>query len=332
MERFVFVAAVTLAILFGVGAMFGGPHMSFHGDDWNWEVDGGGVADLVSVSPGNAEATTVAGTSLRIRHVAANVIITPEDRTDFLVEISNQPGRAPLPSVDTSDGRITIDGHLRGRIERCTDGGASLRDYGDLSAADLPTITIRAPRTLSVDRSGAGSLQIGAAQDLDLDFSSCGSANLGDVAGELDVDLAGSGHVTTGAAHSLTADVAGSGQLSVGAVAAGANIDIAGSGTVRLASLTGELNADGAGSGNLIIEGGDVTDASVDLAGSGDVDIAAPVRRLEVSIVGSGDVDVAGAVGDIEADIAGSGSVRALSVSGNVRKEVWGSGDVRIGG
>ena len=32
MERFVFIAAVTIAILFGLGAMFNGPHFNFHMD------------------------------------------------------------------------------------------------------------------------------------------------------------------------------------------------------------------------------------------------------------------------------------------------------------
>jgi hypothetical protein len=332
MERFVFVAAVTLAIIFGIGAILGGPHINIDGEDWDWDADARGVAQLVAVAPGNVAAQTYSGDSLRIRYTAANVIITPEDRTDFAIEIANPAGRAPMPEISSDGGRITIDGQLRGRIERCDDGGASLKDYGDLSAEDLPTITIRAPRHLDVDRGGAGSLQIGASEALSLDFSSCGTASLGDVAGELDVDLAGSGQVTAGAARSLTADVAGSGELVVGAVAEGADVDIAGSGTVRIASVTGSLNSDGAGSGNLVVEAGNVTDANIDLAGSGDVDIAATVQRLEVSIVGSGDVDVAGTVGDIEADIAGSGSVRAQAVTGSVRKEVWGSGDVRVGG
>jgi len=334
MERFVFVAAVTLAIIFGVGAIFGGPHVfRFNDHSWDIDVEARGVADLVAVAPGSMEAQTFTGENLRIRHVAANVVITPEDRTDYVIEIANPAGRTPMPTVEVSEGRVTIDGQLRGRIENCTEGGgASLRDYGDVSAEELPTITIRAPRALSLDRSGAGTLQVGATQSLDLDFASCGTADLGDVAGDLDIDLAGSGRVTTGAAGTLNADVAGSGELNVGAVAGGASIDIAGSGAVRLASLNGDLNTDGAGSGNLVIQGGEIGDASVDLAGSGDVDITGSVRRLDVSIVGSGDVDVAGVVGEIDADIAGSGSVTAQSVTGAVRKEVWGSGDVRVGG
>ena len=91
MERFVFVAAIALAIIFGIGAVVGGPHFSFHGD-WDDEDGIGGTAEIVAVSPGRMEAQTFAGTTLRLRHMAAIVTITPEDRTDFAVEIDNSAG------------------------------------------------------------------------------------------------------------------------------------------------------------------------------------------------------------------------------------------------
>lgn len=326
MERFVFVAAVTVAIIWGAVAMLGGGRF-IHVD-----INGGArLAPLVEVAPGNLAAQTYEGSELNLRHLAANVVITPEDRTDYVIEIANPAGRAPMPEITIDGGRITIDGRLSRRIQRCTDGGADLRDYGSVSGEDLPRVLIRAPRELHVSRNGAGSLQIGPTQSLDLDFSSCGDGTVGDVAGELKVDLAGSGHVTAGAAQTVNADVAGSGRLALGAIAQSADIDIAGSGEVRIASLTGSLTSDGAGSGNLSVQGGSITEANVDLAGSGDVNIAAPVRSLTVSIVGSGSVDVAGEVGDIRADIAGSGNVSARTVTGAIRKEVWGSGDVRVG-
>ncbi len=328
MERFVFVAAVTIAIIWGIVAIAGGGRfVHFDFDDADARL-----APLVEVAPGDMAAQSFTGQSLNLRHLAANVVITPEDRTDYVIEIANPAGRTPMPEVSAEGGRILVDGRLSRRIQRCVDGGAELRDYGSVSAEDLPRITIRAPRTLNISRSGAGAIEVGPTDALELDFSSCGAATLGDVAGELNVDLAGSGRIAAGAARSLNADVAGSGELSVGAVAEGADVDIAGSGAVRIASLAGDLSADGAGSGSLSVLGGAVGDASIDLAGSGDVEIAAPVRRLNVSIVGSGDVSVAGEVGDIDADIAGSGDVTVQSVTGAIRKEVWGSGDVRVGG
>jgi hypothetical protein len=331
MERFVFVAAIAVAIIFGIGAVFGGPNFHISIDD-----DEGmrGTAPIVTVSPGAMEAQTFAGAELRIRHVAAIVTIIPEDRADFSVEIDNSAGRLPMPTVASDNGRVLIDGQLRGRIRDCGEGGsATVRGYGEgeTAAADLPRITIHAPRDVNLDRSGAGTTEIGATQSLEIDVSGCSATTAGDVAGDLNLDVAGSGDVRVGAAQSLDADVAGSADVQVGAVSTTATIDIAGSGSVTIASLTGELNSDGAGSGSVSVQGGAITMASIDLAGSGDVTIAAPVQDLHVSIVGSGDVDVAGVVGNIEADIAGSGGVSAQSVTGSVHQEVWGSGEVSVG-
>jgi hypothetical protein len=328
MERFVFIAAVTIAILFAIGAVFGGP--KFH---WDMDMDiEGGTAPIVETTAGRLEAQAYQGTELNLKHLVAIVTITPEERDDYLIEIDS-PGGTPMPTVSAADGRVTVDGQLRGRISSCNeDGSASLRGYDDITPANLPRITIRAPRTLNVSRSGAGATEIGPSEALSLELSGCGAVTAADTAGALNLDVAGSGDVRAGAARTLNADVAGSAEVSVGAVSEGAEVDIAGSGSVTIASLNGALSADGAGSGNVSVQGGAVTEANIDLAGSGDVDIAASVQTLQVSIVGSGDVDVANTVGDIEADIAGSGGVSARAVTGTVRKEVWGSGDVRVGG
>lgn len=333
MERFVFVAAVTIAIIFGVGAVFGGPHFG-----WNFNVNADDdeprrTAAIVEVAPGRMEAAAFTGESLRIRNVAATVIVTPEDRTDFLIEIDNSAGRAPMPTVTAENGRVVVDGQLRGRISGCQDdGGANLRGYGDLSAADLPRITIRAPRTLIVNRSGAGSTEIGATQSLDFDLAGCGAATIGDVAGAFDLDIAGAGDVTAGAVGgSLEADVAGAGDITLGAVGQGAEIDLSGASNVTIASVTGDFSADVAGAGNININGGTIGTGDIDIAGAGDIDIAAPVQSLKVSIMGVGDVDVAAAVGDLDADIAGPGTVTVQSLTGALRQSVAGPGSVRVG-
>lgn len=332
MERFVFVAAIAMAIIFGIGAVFGGPnwvHVDFDDDD-----GGRGIAPVLATSPGSMAAEVFPGGELRIRNIAAVVTITPEDRTDFSVEIDNNAGQLPMPTVTTENGRVLIDGQLRGRVRGCgEDLSANVRGYGDgeFASNEMPRITIRAPRALHLDRSGAGSTEIGATQSLELEVSGCSLTTAGDVAGDLNMDIAGSGNVNTGAAQSLDADIAGSADVVTGAIANGATIDIAGSGSVTMASLTGELNSDGAGSGSVTVQGGAITVASIDLAGSGDVTIAAAVQDLDVSIVGSGGVDVSAAVGNIDAEIAGSGSISAQSVTGSVRQEVWGSGEVDVG-
>lgn len=328
MERFVFVAAVTVAIIFGVFAMFGGPNWHV---DWDDEADARVVAPVMALAAGRVDPQNYTGESIRLRHVAAFISVIPEERTDVSVEIDN-PGGAPMPTISSDEGRVIVDGQLRGRIENCREDGVELRGYGFVANEQLPRITIRAPRALSIGVSGAGRAEIGETESLDLDFSGCGNAQLAEVAGDLTIDLSGSGEVRGVGAQSLDADVAGSGEIEVGPVANGADVSIAGSGSVAINGLTGALDVSGAGSGALEVRGGDVTVATIDLAGSGDVAIRAPVQRLEASIVGSGDVAVPAVVGEIDAEIAGSGNVTVQSVTGNVRKQIMGSGDVTVGG
>lgn len=328
MERFVFIAAVTIAIIFGIGAVFGGAHNGWH---WEFDDDGGGSEAVMQVAPGRMEAQTFQGSELKVRHAAAVVTITPEDRSDISVEIDN-PGHVPMPTVSTDDGAVVIEGHLRGRISSCRGDGVSLRGYGLVSQQEMPRITVHVPRTLQVSLSGASQTNIGPSQALEADLSGCGATTIGDVAGALSIDASGSGDVTTGAAQSLDVDLAGSGEIAVGVVANGADLDLAGSGEVTISSLTGSLDSDAAGSGTVRVNGGAITSASIELAGSGDVDISAPVQHLEVDIVGSGDVNVNATVGDLDAEIAGSGSVNVDNLTGNSRRQVFGSGEVRVGG
>ncbi len=331
MERFVFVAAITIAIIFGVGAMFGGTNFNF-GRHFNFEVDGDvGAAPIVELSPGRMEQQAFQGDSLRFKSVAATVVIVPEDRTDYLIDIDNSRGRTPMPTVSSDEGRITIDGQLRGRIEDCEGGGASLNGYENVAAADLPVITIHTPRTLNIDRGGAGSLQIGASQAVTLDFSGCSAVTIGDVAEELNLDVNGSGQIQAARANHLVIDAGGSGDVTVGDVAAGASLDRSGSGSVTIAAVTGEFTLDGSGSGRTTVSGGAISTANVDLSGSGGVDLAAPVQNLTVSLSGSSSVNVTAPVGNLDAEVSGSGSVRAPSVTGTLRREVSGSGDVRVG-
>jgi hypothetical protein len=326
MERFVFIAAVTIAILFGLGAMFG-PQFNFHMD-----AEGRGTSPMVEVAPGTMAAQTFSGTYLAIRSAAANVIIIPEDRSDYSVEIDNSAGLAPMPTVSAEENHVIIDGQLRGRIHGCDGDSLSLRGYGDVAQDQLPRITIRTPRALDVDRSGAGSTEIGAAESVSLDFSGCGTARIGDVTGDLDLDIAGAGEVTAGSARHVTADVAGAGDINLGAISAGAELDISGAGTVTIASLTGDLSTDAAGASNIRINGGAIGTAEIDMAGSGDLEIAANVTTMTVSIMGVGDIDVAGTVGDLDVDIAGPGSVTVQAVTGSLEQDIAGPGSVRVTG
>ncbi|MBS0386634.1 MAG: DUF2807 domain-containing protein [Proteobacteria bacterium] len=322
MERFIFVAAIIFAVIFGLFAMVGG------GRHFHFDIDG--RTDPVMPAAAGHAAQTAHGDELRFKYIAAHVTVTPEDRQDFAIEITN-PGHAPMPTIERDGENVVVDGHLANRVDCDDGGGADLRGYGRVAQADLPQIVVHAPRTLHVEYDGAGLAEIGPSQELHLEVSGCGGATAADVAGELEVEVRGSGRVQAGAAHSLDAQVFGSGGLNTGAIADGAAANVFGSGSMTLASVTGSLKANSHGSGGVNVSGGSITNAEFDLFGSGDIVVAAPVQRLKASIHGSGDVTVNGAVGDVDASLFGSGGVHATSITGTVHKQTMGSGDVTSG-
>lgn len=325
MERLVFVGAIVIAAIYAL-CTFWGPNISF-GDDHPM----GRIDPVMQVAAGNMAPQSYSATEVDVRYAAAMVVVTPEDRADISVEIAN-PGQLPMPTVEVDGNEVTINGHLRGRIGDCQDGGgARVRGYGEFNGDQLPRITIRTPRNVHYSAGGAVSTQIGSANQVNASFSGCADSTIGDVAGTLDLDVAGSGDVRTGTAQVLNVDIAGNSEVTTGAISQSANIEIAGSGEVTIASLTGSLESEGAGSGNLTIQAGAITNARLEMAGSGEANIAATVQNLEVEIVGSGDVDVTAAVVNVDADIAGSGSVTVKSASGSVRRSIMGSGELNIG-
>ena len=324
MERFIFVAAIVFAVIFGLVAMVGG------GRHFHFGIDDDRTDPMIAVAAGHVPAQTYTGEELRFKYLAAHVTITPEDRQDISIEITN-PGHTPMPTVVHDGDDIIVDGHLANRVDCDEAGGADLRGYSHVALADLPQIVVHAPRTLHVDYDGAGRAEIGPSQSLHLEVSGCGSATAADVADALEVDVRGSGRVQAGAARGLNANVMGSGGLTTGAIADGADVSVFGSGSVTLAALTGTLKSSSHGSGDVNVSAGTITNAEFDTFGSGGATVAAPIQHLKASIHGSGDIRVNGAVGDVDASIFGSGSVHATSITGNIHKETMGSGDVTSG-
>jgi len=330
MERFVFVAAIVVASIFALGAIFGGPHSSRWGFHFDIDDEGRGTSELVELTAGQASAQAYEAGSIRLRHVAARVLVTAEDRSDISVEIDN-PGGAPMPVVTLEGGRLTVNGQLRGRIGNCTEEGVDLHGYGFTTYDRMPLITIRTPRTVDLSLTGAGRAEIGASDELNLDVNGCAHATAGDVSGAVEVNLNGSGQIVVAGGQEANIDVNGSGQVRIEAVRAGAESEVNGSGGVVIANLTGPLTMDNRGSGSLEVLGGAVTEADIELFGSGQVTLAAPTERLMVQIFGSGDVEAPVTVGALEAEIFGSGDVRVQAVTGELRQEARGSGSVRVG-
>lgn len=128
----------------------------------------------------------------------------------------------------------------------------------------------------------------------------------------------------------LKLNQAGSGDSRVGS-AGQATLRVAGSGDIKTKDIRGALDIDIAGSG-------DVWSASVSgpldvkIAGSGGVTVAGGrADAMTVSVAGSGDVSFSGTAQTLKARIAGSGDVHVKSVKGEVSKSIVGSGGVTIG-
>ena len=326
MERFVFVAAIVVASIFALGAIFGkyDGQFAFHFDDEHR------TAELVQLAPEQVPAQSYQASSIRLRHVAARIMVTAEDRTDVSIEIDN-PGGAPTPEISLDGGRLSLDGRLRGRLGSCSEEGVELRGYGFVAYQDAPLITIRAPRDLDLDIAGAGRAEIGETERLTLDVNGCAHAAAANVTGQAKLDLNGSGQITLAGAETASVDLNGSGRVRIEQARAGADAEVNGSGAIVFASLSGPLSFDNRGSGEMEVLAGAVTEARIDLFGSGRVRVNAPIQSLDVSIFGSGDVEAPLSVGDLDAEIFGSGDVRVGAVTGATRQEARGSGSVRVG-
>lgn len=111
-----------------------------------------------------------------------------------------------------------------------------------------------------------------------------------------------------------------------------AGASVSGSGDIAIDRAEGaRFDGDIAGSGGLTIAAMQVEEASLSIAGSGDVKAAGAAKRLVVEIAGSGDIDARDLrAGSAKVSIAGSGGVRA-TVYGAAEVDMAGSGDVDLG-
>lgn len=120
------------------------------------------------------------------------------------------------------------------------------------------------------------------------------------------------------------------GEVRVGDVT-DADVSIAGSGDIRLGRVDGDLDASIAGSGS--VNAGDTHDADVEIAGGGEIRLGAVRGDFDVDIAGSGEVYALSVHGKVNIDVAGSGDVRIDGGAADPLKvDIAGSGDVRFGG
>ena len=129
-------------------------------------------------------------------------------------------------------------------------------------------------------------------------------------------------------------EISGSGDLTTQNKLTGTNFDLTLTGSGDVAAemeLSGELNADVAGSGDINLKG-KFQSLKSHVRGSGDIDLAAVVTNsAEFAISGSGEIKASGKAPIMEASISGSGNLDARDFETDQCKiRVSGSGDAQI--
>jgi hypothetical protein len=135
------------------------------------------------------------------------------------------------------------------------------------------------------------------------------------------VTVSGSGDVTSegtfDAPGRMKLDIDGSGNITLAFRAEETTANIAGSGDMKLSGASGELRVSIQGSGDVNARALKAAQASVEIAGSGDVLLNAS-ESLTASIQGSGDVVYSGDPKKVSKEVMGSGEIRAASGSGRL--------------
>jgi hypothetical protein len=110
-----------------------------------------------------------------------------------------------------------------------------------------------------------------------------------------------------------------------------ANVELSGSGNVAIADVAGELRLEIAGSGRITARHAGSVRAGI--AGSGDAQVGTISGGLKIDIAGSGDFTAARVNGPVDVDIAGSGNVKiADGVADPLHVDILGAGDLYFGG
>ena len=260
-------------------------------------------------------------------------------------------------TADLSGASLSIDGgeeikslSCNGWNGKMTIGrGWPMRDKRKIT--DYPTLRITAPTsTALVIRDSLVFGKVSDLADADLQLSSCGELDMGDVTDTLSVRSSGSADVTARhvgqaelmtsgsgdyellSAESLNFRTSGSGDLAMKDVAGPASISTTGSGDIVLVSIGDGLEFRTTGSGDFLAS---EINGPVELSstGSGDVEIDGGVMdSLSARTTGSGDMEIGGKVGPAELSANGSGDIVVKCQSGDLTHRVGGSGDIRVNG
>lgn len=194
-------------------------------------------------------------------------------------------------AVDAAAGTLTVEapatGHSVTVVDRVTvvtgPGATSNVVIGSGSAASASSQSAaRTPVDIVLDLPAGNRLEL-------LGFT--GDAEIGDLAGSVAIEAIG-GTVRTGAVTD-------------------AELAAIGDGNIEAASVTGDLSTSVTGAGRIVVRGGDVGALTVDVTGSGVVEVEAPAASAVVNMVGDGTVQLAAVASEPVVNRVGSGRFSA---------------------
>lgn len=131
------------------------------------------------------------------------------------------------------------------------------------------------------------------------------------VSGRLTVN--GTGDIQAGDFEELTTAVNGSGDIRIGNVSGKCELHVNGSGDISAANLGSPVLIAINGSGDVSAKR--AADASVRIAGSGDITLTNVTERLSIRISGSGDISCGGEVEHLEIAVSGGGDIDASALT-----------------
>ena len=228
----------------------------------------------------NVEGETFGGKTIK---GDGNVVTRNFDVTAFNEISAALPATVTFTVSDNYSCTVTVDENLFDYLEIKVDEGdlllSKLKEHKNVNLrATKFVIDITAPNVENINLAGSGTFNVLSPLNNE----------------KMEVNVAGSGDV-------FFKQPVAANEIS---------LNVAGSGTLDCVELTAEtLEANVAGSGELIVQQGAVKKAEANVAGSGDINLACDIDYLNAEIAGSGDI-VAHVNGTLEYGIFGSGDIR----------------------
>ena len=269
-------------------------------------------------------AQTFAAEKLRLKILAANILILPEDRTDYSIAfISDEDPDAY--AFQNSNGAL--------EIEKAGFGPVGVCDQRSSAIDGTPDLIVRTPQRLDLSIEGSASVIIGPSGGGSVETHGCTETQLAAASRALAFVSYGNGDTTIAAgAHKVDAQLLGAGNVNL-IGGNDADLFLAGMGDFVLGEFNGAVKAVLQGRGNILasaIGGG----SELRTPGIGETRVEAAHGDLLINNDGAGPVEIAAVHGG-KLEIAASGWGNTIIQSGRAKQlfaELTGPGNVSYGG